>query len=147
MTETMTNAAGRRVVAADTAEELGEVKGFVIDATATTIDAIHIAGRGKKATVVPWSSISSFGDDAVMVNQAEQTAQAGSDREVESVKGQIAMRGSRILTTHGFEDGTVDDATFDASTGAITAVTGTNGTIDGSRLRSLGTYALVVDAT
>ena len=38
----------RSVVASDTAEDIGEVKGFVVDPSATRVDAVHVAGRGRR---------------------------------------------------------------------------------------------------
>lgn len=50
MTETFTQVQGRRVVASDTAESIGSVKGFVLDVRGRRIEAIHVGGHGKRAT-------------------------------------------------------------------------------------------------
>ncbi len=145
MSETFNSSDGRRVVAADTAEDIGEIKGFVVDPTATRIESVHIAGRGKKADVIPWASIRSFGADAVMADLANAAEQVSSDHETQAVKGNIVARNTRVLDTDGFEQGTVEDVMFDATTGQITGALTTQGHLDGSRFRSLGSYALIID--
>ena len=35
-----------KVVAADTADNIGEIKGFVVDQGANRIESLHVAGRG-----------------------------------------------------------------------------------------------------
>lgn len=145
MSATFNSAEGRPVVAADTAESLGEVKGFVVDPTASRVEAVHVSGRGRKAEVVPWTSVHSFGDDAVVAEQADSTEQVSTDYEKAAVKGKIAAVGSRVLSTAGFEIGTVEDVMFDTGTGELTGVLTEGGRIAADRLRSLGSYALVVD--
>jgi uncharacterized protein YrrD len=146
MTETFTGAEGRSVVASDTAEGIGEVKGFVVDPTASRVDAVHVSGRGKKAEVVAWSAITSFGADAVMADSASTPEQVTTDRETQAVRGKVSALGSRVLTTTGFDAGTVVDVEFDTGSGELTAVRTDTDTFSRDRLRSLGSYALVVEA-
>ena len=146
MSETFNSSDGRPVVAVDTAETLGEIKGFIIDPTATRIESVHISRRGKKAEVIPWASIHSFGSDTVMVELATAVEQVSSDHDIQAVKGNIVARKTRVLTTDGFERGTVEDVMFDTDTGELTGALTTEGHLDGSRFRSLGSYALIVDA-
>ena len=145
MSETFTGAVGRRVVAADSAETLGEVKGFVVDPTASRVDGVHVAGRGKRAEVLSWPSISSFGADAVMADNAAAVEQVSKERETQAVKGRVAAIGSRVLLTTGAEVGTVVDVEFDTDTGALTLVRTEDDQVPAERLKSLGSYALVVD--
>jgi len=55
------------------------------------------------------------------------------------------MVGSRVLTVEGRSAGKVVDAEFDTETGAIVRVITDNGAVDAGRVRSLGSYALVVE--
>ncbi len=145
MSDTFNDADGRPVVAADTAETIGEIKGFVIDSTASRIESVHVAGRGRKADVIPWTSIRSFGVDAVMAEMAEAAETVAPGRDTKAIKGKVVARGSRVLDTNGFEHGTVDNVMFDAATGELTGVLTTAGHIRSEAMRSLGSYALVVD--
>lgn len=146
MTETFTAAEGRSVVASDTAEHIGEVKGFVVDPTASRVDAVHVAGRGKKAEVVAWRAIKSFGSDAVMADSASTPQRVSTDRETQAVKGDVDALGRRVLLTSGFEAGSVVDVEFDTETGDLTGIRTEQETFGGDRLVSLGSYALVVTA-
>ncbi len=144
---TMKGMTGQPVIAIDTAEEIGSVKHFVVGTDASRIERLHIDGRKKKALFTEWADLESFGADRVMVTAADDTAGSEDERDLDVAKGNIELLGSRVLDTAGFEHGTVDDATFDASTGAIVSIL-TDGevVIASDRIRSLGSYALVVDA-
>ena len=56
------------------------------------------------------------------------------------------MLGTRVLTVDGRELGTVTDVEFDTDSGAVVRVQTDQGPIEPDRLRSLGSYALVVDS-
>lgn len=145
MIETFNHADGRRVVAADTAEELGTVKGFVVDQGARRVEALHVSGKGDGAEVVAWDDVQAFGTDAVMVEAASALHQVSGQHATEMVRGHIAMHGSRILNTDGFEEGIVEEVYFETETGALTRVKTGSGEVVGERLRAVGSYALIVD--
>ncbi len=146
MSETFSGSHGRLVVAIDTAEEIGNVKGFVVDPTAKRIDAVHVSGRGKNAEIIAWASIRSFGNDAVIAKTADAAVQVSGDHDTQAVKGNIEMQGSRVLTTTGLAHGTVEDVTFDAESGELLGASTTDGGyVEASRFRALGSYALIVD--
>ena len=140
MIETFSAALGRSVVAVDTAENVGTVKEFVVDRLAQRIDALRIAGHRKKAKFLPWSSVRSFGTDAVVAEPDSTTEQTQpADERVEK-----AMVGSRVLTTAGCMIGKVTDVRFETADGTIVGVDTDTGPIEAARLRSVGSYALVV---
>ncbi|MEP1126385.1 MAG: PRC-barrel domain-containing protein [Ilumatobacter sp.] len=144
---TMKAMKGQAVIALDTAEEIGEVKHFVVSADGRRIERLHIDGRGKKALFTEWGDLESFGADRVMVKAADATAGSHDDRDLDVASGDIELIGSRVLDTAGFEHGRVVDAMFDSTSGAIVSiVTESDVTVDSGRIRSLGSYALVVDA-
>lgn len=60
-------------------------------------------------------------------------------------RGNVVVRVSRVLTTGGFEVGTADDVQTDTTTGEPIGVITADRRIDAERLRSLGSYALVVE--
>ncbi len=138
---------GQSVIALDTAEEIGKVKHFVVSADGQRIERLHIDGRKKKALFTEWGDLESFGADRVMVKAADATAGSEDDRDLDVASGDIELIGTRVLDTAGFEHGKVADATFDSVSGAIVAIhTDSDVAIDSGRIRSLGSYALVVDA-
>jgi len=142
--ETFKQADGRIVIASDSADTIGQVKGFVLDAAGRQIEAIHVDGRGKHASVVDWSTLTSFGVDAVMVASKSDCATVVDDHQRLAVVGDVTMVGARVLGVDGRGDGKVVDAEFDTETGAIVRVITDHGSIDADRVRSLGSYALVV---
>lgn len=144
-TDTFENVKGRRVIASDTAESIGSVKGFVMDTAGRTIESIHVDGHGKRAVILAWAKVQAFGADAVMAATGVEPATIDNDHQKAAVKGVVSMLGSRVLTVDGREIGTVDDVEFDTGSGAVVRVTTDHGPIDAQRLRSLGSYALVVD--
>lgn len=144
-TDTFRNVEGRTVIASGTAESIGSVKGFVLDTAGRTIESIHVDGHGKRAVVLAWPAVQAFGADAVMAATDAEPATIDNDHQKAAVTGAVSMLGSRVLTVDGREIGTVDDVEFDTDSGAVERVTTDHGPIDAHRLRSLGSYALVVD--
>jgi uncharacterized protein YrrD len=144
-TDTFTNARKRRVVASDTAESVGSVKGFILDPGGRRIEAIHIDGHGRHAAILDWSAVAAFGADVVMAHAGDNPSSVGSDHEKAAVKGAVTMLGTRVLTTGGAEVGTVADVEFDTDSGDVVRIFTDEGSIDAARLRSLGSYALVID--
>lgn len=147
MSSTFSAAEGRPIVAADTADDIGEIKGFVVDTGANRIESVHVAGRGRRAEVLPWSSIRSFGDDAIIADRADAANRVADDHEEQAVKGSVVLRGTRVLSTEGFDLGTVDDVMFDPESGDITGVLTEGGRIEAARLRAIGSYALIAERT
>lgn len=144
-TDTFSHVAGRGVVASDSAESIGSVKGFVLDAGGRQIDAIHVDGHGKRATILEWSAIKAFGADAVMATSGTDPSTIDDDHQKAAVKGVVTMLGTRVLTVEGREIGTVTDVEFATDSGAVVRVVTDHGPIEPDRLRSLGSYTLVVD--
>jgi len=142
--ETFEQVDGRRVIASDSADTIGHVKGFVLDSAGRQIEAIHVDGRGKHALVIDWATVTAFGPDAVMVPSESDRATVADNHQQSAVVGDVAMVGSRVLGVDGRGAGKVVDAEFDTETGAIVRVITDEGPIDARRVSSLGSYALVV---
>jgi len=144
--ETFKQVEGRSVIASDSAESIGTVKGFVLDAAGRRIEAVHVDGRGKHAHVVEWSTITAFGTDAVMVPSDSDRITVDGEHQKSAVKGNVTMIGSRVLTVEGRNVGVVDDVEFDTETGAVVRVLTDHEPIDAVIVRSLGSYAVIVDS-
>jgi uncharacterized protein YrrD len=138
-------ALGRRVVAQDTADEVGTIKAVVIDRSGRQIERIQVAGNKRKPRLVDWSAIATFGPDAVLLAAHDDVGEAVDARDEEVVRGDVAVIGARILDTAGFEHGRVADVEFDPVTGAVVGIVGDAHHVDADQIRSLGTWALVVD--
>jgi len=139
---------GQPVIAIDTAEEIGDVKHFVVSTDVSRVERLHIDGRKKNALFAEWASLESFGADRVMVTAADDPSESDDDRDLDAAKGNVELLGARVLDTAGFEHGTVSDAIFDADTGSIIAIiTSEQVRVEQSHVHSLGSYAVVVADT
>lgn len=139
--------ASQAVIALDTAEDIGDVKHFVVSRDASRIERLHIDGRKKNALFAEWEDLESFGADKVVVKLASSASPSDDDRDLDQAAGSIEILDVRVLDTAGFEQGSVDDVDFDSDTGTIVSITSSNGeVIPADRVRSLGSYAIIIDA-
>jgi len=142
----MKSVLGNTVVGVDDANDIGLVKHFAVSPSGDRIERVHVDGRGKHAVFVDWDDLESFGGDRVMVTQSSAIAESDNQRDGDIARGSIDILGSRVLDTAGFEHGTVADVDFDGDSGKIESVRTSGGdSIDASKIRSLGSYALVVE--
>jgi sporulation protein YlmC with PRC-barrel domain len=135
---------GLRVISKATAEELGTVERMVIDPQASHIVGIHVTGR-KLSKLVGWESVT-VGPDAVILESEEQLHQPADEREHAAVKGQFDLIGKLVLSDRGNSCGPAHDVDFDPVTGAIESIETDQGTVEGERLRVVGSYAVIVEA-
>ncbi|MDH4280551.1 MAG: PRC-barrel domain-containing protein [Acidimicrobiia bacterium] len=146
MSDAFTSAIGRKVVDSATADDVGEIKAFVVDQAGRQITRIQIAGRGRHAKMVDWDDVNTFGDDVVLIASQSAIHEPTEERTTDIVKGDVHYIGSRILSVEGLELGHVKDVHFDTDSGEVIALMSDSGRIDGARIRSLGTYAAVVES-
>lgn len=146
MTSILSEVLGRRVVAADSAADLGEVKAVVPNRSGRVIDGIHVSGGKRNPELVNWSDVTAVGPDAVMVGSAGALEEWTDDRTDEAVRGHVDFLGSTILSTDGAILGSVSDVHFDDDDGVIVGLLHEGGRIEGERIRSIGTFAVVVAA-
>lgn len=137
------DAMGTSVVARDTAETVGQVQGAVVDVASRHIVALQV-GKGHKARLADWASITGVGPDAAVVEGEASLRSAHGEREERSVKGDIALLGGRVLTDRGDLLGSLDDIEFDEQTGRIDTLVCADGSIPANRLLAVGGYAVVV---
>jgi uncharacterized protein YrrD len=145
-----------QVVSVSGAEKLGTVEDVYIDPNRQTALGLRVKRGGmlSKAEAVLLSDVHSIGLDAVTVPD-------GSRLNAESKFPQFAnsllagtIIGSRMLTEHGHQVGTISDLDIDFETGAITAyvLSGSlldrwrkeNHTVPASAIKSIGEKLVVV---
>ncbi|MEU6589750.1 PRC-barrel domain-containing protein [Streptomyces sp. NPDC046881] len=132
---------GLPVVTADDATTVGKVADLTVDADNATVAAVRLSGATDRAEALAWTAVDTVGSDAVIV-RSRVTAEQGHDR----VPAHHRILGSRVLTEHGVEHGTVRDVAFDPVSGRILTLYTALGEITGTRLMGLGSYAAVVRA-
>ena len=136
----------RPVIAVSDAQEVGSVKNLVLDRAASRVERIQVAGRKRSPELVDWERIRSVGADAVMINASDAVHESRADEDDDLyVRGDIEVIGAAVTTSAGFDDGEVTDLHIDAGTGAILAAMTSNERVDADRIRSLGTFGLIID--
>lgn len=145
MNDSFRQASGRKVVSRASARDLGTVGHLLVDAGRRRV-AVVVIGRGRRARLVDWEELSSFGPDAVMVADEASLRPPGDDRERDGADGKLEIVGKRALTDRGNDLGVVDDVTFDAATGAIEMLRIGDRDIPSGSLLGSGSYAVVLDS-
>jgi sporulation protein YlmC with PRC-barrel domain len=134
------HAVGKPAIVRDTAEQLGKIQYFVIDADAQRVRALAVAvGRGTQ--LVDWAQVGSIGPDAVIVDGSREPS--GDDDR--AVSGALHPLEKRVLSDRGNEIGTLDDVEIDDAGSVRTMVVGDEH-VDGGRLEGVGSYAVVIAA-
>lgn len=138
-------ATGHKVVSTITADTVGRVHGFVVDARGPNIAALQLK-KTDSGNTLRWQDVTAFGVDAVTVPGAERITDGGDDLGPLLDKRNHVL-GKRVLATSGDELGKVKDVDFDPATGAVLALVLDDGHVEGRRLVGVGSYAVVVQAT
>ncbi len=144
MSDSFRQAAGRKVISRTSAQDLGGVAHLLVDARSRQVTAV-VLGRGKKAQLVDWASVTGFGPDAVMVADEGSLRPPADDRERAAGDGKLELVGKRALTERGNLLGTLDDVTFDTATGALETLKVGDRELPAGSLLGSGSYAVVLD--
>jgi sporulation protein YlmC with PRC-barrel domain len=143
MSESFHYGIGRKVISRDSAEELGTVGNFLVDARRGQVTSI-VVGHGRKARLVDWDQLAAFGPDAVMIRADDSLREPADDRERDGVDGKLDLIGKKALTESGCELGKVDDVNFDPETGALQTLRIGDREMPADALLGSGTYAAVL---
>jgi sporulation protein YlmC with PRC-barrel domain len=133
-------AIGKPVILRETAEQVGDVHFFAVNAADRQVTALVVA-KGRRSSVIDWAQIQSVGPDAVIV---EGTREPTSDDD-RAVSGALHPIEKRVLSDRGNELGTTADIEIDDG-GSIQTLHVADQVVDGTRLRGVGSYAVVVTA-
>jgi sporulation protein YlmC with PRC-barrel domain len=136
---------GLKVISRESAEQVGEVRGLVVDPQARTITAVQVTGK-KKGEIVSWERFTGLGPDVAVLDDEEAVRAPSGELETAAVHGEADPIGKRLLTDHGDAFGTVQDLEFDRDSGALTALISEREEVGADRLRAIGSYAAVVAA-
>ena len=134
------DAVGKPVIHHETAEQSGRVRSIAIDPTNRMAIAV-VTAEGRNSRVVEWTDVHSVGADAVIVNHVRDV---GPDED-RLVSGSQDPLKKRVLSDRGNEQGSVIDVIVDDS-GLVQSIDVDGVSIAGTRLRGIGSYALVIEA-
>jgi sporulation protein YlmC with PRC-barrel domain len=132
-----------KVMSRETAEELGDVRGVVVDVATQTATALQV-GRGRKARLADWPALTGVGPDAVVVASEDVLRPPRDEREEQTVGGDTALMKALVLTDRGDAMGNVADVELDEATGRLVSLTVDDVLVDATRLLAVGRYAVVV---
>jgi uncharacterized protein YrrD len=140
-------ALGRRVVARDTAEEIGQVRQVIIgrDARITAITTGPFKLGPDGPGWLDWSSIVGFGPDAVVAATALSVRRLASDEELAAISGG-GLLDRPLMTDAGDIVGSIADVEFDTATGRLTAFLVGERAVPLTRLVAIGPFAVIVAA-
>lgn len=138
---------GRPLINRQDATTLGELGQFVVDVHRGAITGL-VLGSGKSATVVDWTSVASFGPDAIVVDTAEGIHAPKGALEENAAAGTLNILQSTVLDDEGNSHGPISDVSFDEHSGWLTGVhlAETDLVVPTAALRGLGSHALMVVA-
>jgi sporulation protein YlmC with PRC-barrel domain len=140
----ITDAKGRKVVSAESAESVGKVEAFLIDPGTRSIAALRLAKVTGNAVYLSWEDLR-FGSDAVIVASSDRLRPERDDTEARVASKDLEPIGKLVLDDSGTALGKVEDVEFDPTSGAIVELDlGDLGRVAGDRLIGLGAYAVVV---
>lgn len=136
---------GRKVVSTSSAETVGKVEHFIIDAHTTQVVGVTLKKSVATGDLLPWANITAFGVDAVTVG-SEASIVTGEGRLKELEDKRYTVVGKRVLTQAGVEVGVVKDVDFDPADGTVRALLTDREELNGDRLMDVGSYAVIVTA-
>ena len=139
-------AQGRKVVSTSSAETVGKVEQFVVDAPAAHVVGLTLKKTTSSGDLLPWSNIAAFGVDAVTV-AGEAAIVVGDGRLKELQDKRFQVLGKRVLSQAGVELGVVKDVDFDPDDGTVRALLTDREELKGNRLVDVGSYAVVVTSS
>ncbi|MGI8802677.1 MAG: PRC-barrel domain-containing protein [Solirubrobacteraceae bacterium] len=146
MTERFTTAVGRKVISRATAEELGRLTHLVVDVGGRRVSTI-VVGKGRRARLADWESLSGFGPDAVVLADEAALRSPEAESEKAAARGDLELVGRRALSESGNLAGAIDDVVFDPATGEVVGVVVGPREHPASELRGAGSYAVVLGAS
>lgn len=139
----LSEVSGLTVMSRADATTLGTVDGIVIDPAASKVAALRLARTSGGGKFLAWPDIHAVGPDAVMA-PGRGALRDADDALAPLTVASRDLLGKRVLTDHGEETGTVQDIDFDPRTGSLSALLTTGGSIPGTHLIGIGSYAAVV---
>jgi uncharacterized protein YrrD len=138
-----TESQGHKVVSTSTAETVGRIDSFLVDAPAGRVVGLLLKKTSGNQDTLPWESIAAFGTDAVTVtDDGAITTATGRLKELQAKK--YSIQGKRVLTQAGVEVGAVKDVEFDPQEGTVRALLTDREEVPGDRLVDIGSYAVIV---
>ncbi|WP_161881726.1 PRC-barrel domain-containing protein [Deinococcus alpinitundrae] len=121
---------GRTVVALSNGSHIDKVHDLVFDHDANQVLALLVDEGGwfRSARVVPFESVRSIGEDAVMISDEDDVVSARDDSRIaDLLDTKVGLIGLQLLTTDGRELGKIADVYFEEVSGKVVGYEATGG--------------------
>ncbi|MGY2895315.1 PRC-barrel domain-containing protein [Deinococcus sp. UYEF24] len=121
---------GRKIVTLDGGERIDSVRDLIFDEQGNRVLALLVDEGGwfHAAKVIPFSSVKSIGDDAVMIGSADDVMSARDNATIAAaMESKSGLAGLNLLTTDGKELGRISDVFFDEVSGQVVGYEATGG--------------------
>jgi uncharacterized protein YrrD len=113
---------GKEILSLEDGVKIDKVNDLVLDPAGQQVLALVVSTGGfmSSSKVVPIEEVSSFGKDAVVVRGGGSVVTAAESPDLAGlVNGQDRIRGKRVYTSTGEEQGSIADIYFEETTGQI----------------------------
>lgn len=131
--------------------QLGRIKGAIVDPQKKEITAFLVEDVDwyKSRKVLPFSSVKSIGQDAVIIEKAEQIVEIKDAKSIEVVARQgIEVIGNDVMTVGGRSAGKVTEYSFDLESGALAVLeveeAGKSSSIPTDKVVTIGRDAVII---
>lgn len=146
------------VISLSDGEELGKVKGIIIDSETISLAALVLDYRKgflKEPRLIHFDQITSFGDYAITIKNPSACERIGSRPQLNPlVRQPVQILGAKVLSEDGNLLGTVEEFTFEPTTGKISSLELTDNLLstlfkgksylDGNTITALGKSTIIV---
>lgn len=115
----------KQVVSVSNGQILGKVHDIYLDADLRTVSGLHLGHEGfinRTAQLIPRSEIMLFGQDTVLVKQADAVVEEGQTDSMEQSVRRENLAGRELATAGGTRIATIDDVVID-DTGQVLGFT------------------------
>lgn len=121
------------VISLEEGQQIGTVKGLVIDPAGKVLAALIIEQKGwfKEQRFIPYHKVHSVGHDAITIEKSSCVEKGGTLSEiVKLLKDKVSITGSKIVAENGTVLGYVDEYYIDLTTGSIAGLEFSGNLID-----------------
>ena len=121
---------GRSIIALSSGTQIDKVHDLVFDHDANQVLALLVDEGGwfRAAKVVPFESVRTIGEDAVMIDDEHSVVSARDDSRIaDLLDTKIGLIGTKLLTTDGRDLGKIGDVYFDETSGKVVGYEATGG--------------------
>ncbi|HHU31658.1 MAG TPA: hypothetical protein GXZ50_03190 [Clostridia bacterium] len=149
---------GMSIISLESGEQIGSVKGYIINPKTIQIAAVVLEKRGgwfKDSRVITFDNIKNVGEHAITVEITKCIEKASTLPEIMALSKQdINLTGAKVISGDGNLLGTVEEFYFEPTSGKITAIEITGrlfdtlfkgkAMLDTLYIKTLGKHAIIV---